>query len=332
MALIERNGARSGGPISIEPIPAGVTAAARNVQAVVPGARLVPVHVALSRNLSQEMMGPGAAVNSVYPVFVQYPSSDGDPNHFSSSLAWIATPDLLDAFDLPEDFASSDSAALTTTEISEFALSTQIVDGGGPDPLAAERIPLTNHSSVAQFWLTSATVDQRHLQTRIGGWLLVTTQPIDAETNAALVRAAAENELTVTLQRDGANQTAIRRNAIAAGTILALTVLAIIVTLIRSEQSQDTRTLTAVGAPARTRRLISSATAGLLALTAALLAVPAGYLALLAVISDPNTELGFVVPVEAIAVVAFGIPTLAAIGGWLLSGREPKHLGRVPST
>jgi len=332
MAVIDRNGSLFGGPISIDPISAGVTAGVQDVQAVVPEARLVPVYVGLSEQLSRDVMGPGAPENSAAPVFAQYPSPDGDPNTWSGSPAWIATPELLQAFDLPADLASSDSAALTTTKISEFALHTEKVDGAGPDLLAAERIPLANHSSVAQFWLTSTTVNEHQLRTRIGGWLLITTQPIDDETNTALARAAAENELTMTLQRDASNQTAVRRNAITAGAILALTVLAIVVTLIRSEQAQDTRTLTAVGAPARTRRLISSATAALLALTAALLAVPAGYLALLAVMSDPKAEFGFVVPVQAIAVVAIGIPTLAAAGGWLLSGREPKHLGRVPST
>ncbi len=331
MAIIQRDGALFGGPISIEPVPAEVAASTQTIQAAVPDAQLVPVYVALSEH-QPLVRGPGAPANSTEPVFVHYPSLDGDKNIWHGSSPWIATPDLLKAFDLPADLVSSDSAALTTTQISEFALFDVLANEGAPDLLAAEAIPLANHSSVAQFWLTSAAVDQHQLQTRIGGWLLITPQPINDEAKTALVRAAADNELKTTLQRDTANQRAIRRNAIAAGSILALTVLAIVVTLIRSEQAQDARTLAAVGAPARTRRLVSSATAGLLALTAALLAVPAGYLALLAVMSDPKAEFGFVVPVQAITAIAIGIPVLAATGAWLLCGREPKHLGRVPST
>ena len=59
---------------------------------------------------------------------------------------------------------------------------------------------------------------------------------------------------------------ALRWGATATGCRAALTVLAMLVGVLRGESAGDVRTLTAVGAPARVRRLVTATTAGVLGL------------------------------------------------------------------
>ena len=76
---------------------------------------------------------------------------------------------------------------------------------------------------------------------------------------------------------------------------MALGVLAMTVGLIRIETARDLRTLTAAGARRRTRRALTAATAGALALGGAIIGTACAYLA-----------------------------------GWLLAGREARVLTRQP--
>ncbi|CAN5745297.1 hypothetical protein BH23CHL7_BH23CHL7_04260 [soil metagenome] len=100
--------------------------------------------------------------------------------------------------------------------------------------------------------------------------------------------------------------------------LLALTITAIAVALGESEARADQRTLLAVGADPRLRRRIVAARAGVIALLAALLAVPAGLLPAWALYAGNDQP--FVVPLpEIIAVIA--VLPLAAIAGALLLSR-----------
>jgi putative ABC transport system permease protein len=98
--------------------------------------------------------------------------------------------------------------------------------------------------------------------------------------------------------------------------------------LIRSESGRDLRTLAASGATSTTRRTLTAATAGGLALLGGVLGTAVAYLALGAGYSD---DLGQLAPVPVLEIVAVlvGLPLLAAASGWLLAGREPDSLGRV---
>jgi putative ABC transport system permease protein len=116
--------------------------------------------------------------------------------------------------------------------------------------------------------------------------------------------------------------------AMAAGGVLALTILAMTVGLIRSESAGDLRTLTAAGATSRIRRTLTAATAGSLALLGALLGVAGAYVVLLATYHD---DLGYLsdVPFLYLAAAVIGVPLLAAAAGWLLAGREPRGIART---
>jgi selenocysteine lyase/cysteine desulfurase len=73
---------------------------------------------------------------------------------------------------------------------------------------------------------------------------------------------AAAAGLTVEAREDQSQLTSMRSGATAAGGLLALTILAMTVGLIRSEATGDLRTLTAAGATSRIRRWLTANTAG----------------------------------------------------------------------
>jgi putative ABC transport system permease protein len=97
--------------------------------------------------------------------------------------------------------------------------------------------------------------------------------------------------------------------------------------LIRSESAGDLRILTATGATSRTRRTLTAATAGALALLGALLGVAGAYLALAATYHDDLRHLGRI-PAPSLLVIVLGVPLIAATAGWLLAGREPPTIAR----
>ena len=99
--------------------------------------------------------------------------------------------------------------------------------------------------------------------------------------------------------------------------------------LIRSETANDLRTLAATGASSTTRRTITGATAGTLALLGGVLATGGAYLALLAWHRSDLRPLSNV-PVVDVLIVVIGLPLIASLGGWLLAGREPPAMARQP--
>jgi hypothetical protein len=118
--------------------------------------------------------------------------------------------------------------------------------------------------------------------------------------------------------------------ATALGLLIALGVLTMTVGLIRSETASDLRTLTAAGASGATRRTLTGATAGALALLGAVLGTG---VACLAAIAWAHSTLGTTfgnVPTGDLVVILAGLPLTAAVGGWLLAGREPAAIARQP--
>ena len=101
--------------------------------------------------------------------------------------------------------------------------------------------------------------------------------------------------------------------------------------LIRSETAGDIRTLTATGASARTRRGVTAATAGALGLLGALIGTATAYLAVLASTWSQLLAGHVAVPPWLdLAAVLVGLPVVAAAGGWLLAGREPRVIAHQP--
>jgi putative ABC transport system permease protein len=137
-----------------------------------------------------------------------------------------------------------------------------------------------------------------------------------AQSGVALVTRNAHHDLFLT-----------RLVATAVGMLLALSILAMTIGLIRGEAGRDLQTLTATGASSSARRTLTAATAGALALLGALLGLMGAYIALIAGYQE---ELGRLTPIPVLnlLVVVLGLPVVASSVAWLVGGREPAAITR----
>jgi putative ABC transport system permease protein len=159
------------------------------------------------------------------------------------------------------------------------------------------------------------------------GWMVESARPLPAAQIAAAREAAAKAGLVIESRNTQASLATITTVATAAGTLIALGVLAMAVGLIRAEAAGDVRTLTAIGATSTTRRALTATTAGALALLGALLGSSAAYLALAAGHRGDISVLGRI-PVLDLAVTLAGVPAAAALAGWVLAGHRPPSAAR----
>jgi len=184
-------------------------------------------------------------------------------------------------------------------------------------------------SSAPGTLLTPHALRALDLATFPTGWLLQASRPLTKSQIDLATQAAARAGLYVETRHPEQSLAPLRNGATAVGILLALGVLAMTVGLIRSETSGDVRTLAATGASSKTRRALTGATAGALALLGAVVGTAGAYAALLAWYRSDLSVLGRV-PVADLIAILVGLPVIAGAGGWLLAGREPKDIARRP--
>jgi putative ABC transport system permease protein len=192
-----------------------------------------------------------------------------------------------------------------------------------------QRLKLPSYTSDPNTLLTTHALQSLRLTALPAGWLIETPQPLTAGQIDKARQLAASAGMTIESRPTQGSLSRLRTDATAAGVLLALGVLAMTVGLIRSETAGDLRTLAATGASSTTRRSLTGATAGALALLGAWLGTAGAYLALVAWHRSDLDNLARV-PVVSVAVIIVGLPLAAAIGGWLLAGREPSGIARQP--
>jgi putative ABC transport system permease protein len=267
---------------------------------------------------------------------------EGHDQHPIATLAWpvnentnrdidplyVATPELARRLDIDLSVVPGDTDVLTGSDRSELFIVNVVDPTLRDDPVQTFLIPAPAYSSVPAALMTPAAMERHGLVAVRSGWLVDAAQPLtDAQRDAAR-RIAASAGLTAEVRDEQGGLGTLRQSATAAGALFALGVLAMTVGLIRSESGRDLRTLTASGATSTTRRTLTAATAGGLALLGAVLGTAVAYLALGAGYSH---ELGQLtpMPVPEVIAVLIGLPLLATASGWLLAGREPDALGRA---
>jgi putative ABC transport system permease protein len=194
-----------------------------------------------------------------------------------------------------------------------------------------ERLNVPAYVSAPTSLITLDALARRGWEAATVGWFVAAARPVTGEQLADAREVAANADLMVE-NRDGVNLAtlrSVRSGAMTAGIIVAVSILALAIGLIRSEAAGDLRILTATGATASIRRTLTAATAGGLAALGVMLGIIGAYLGLAAsAITELDTLAG--VPVGHLAVVAVVVPLLAAAAGWLLSGRQPPTLARRP--
>jgi putative ABC transport system permease protein len=204
-------------------------------------------------------------------------------------------------------------------------------------PVVQEMPQLPSGTSAPNTVLTEHAMKTLHLRgtSTNQGWIIQTSQPLSASQISQAQSAAGAAGLSAESKNDAPSSWEVMNWATVIGLLLALGVLAMSVGLIRAETAADLRTLTATGASSRTRRSITAATAGALGFLGALLGTGAAYLACIAFFHAGNRGQNLIgnishVPVNNLLLIIIGMPLIAAIGGWLLAGREPPYVSRQP--
>jgi putative ABC transport system permease protein len=301
--------------------------AERLAETLGPLTTLVDIDVAVDPEVVfQSGGGRGQPGDEVPPLAVVSASRPipGEDGALTGGMAWVATPAMLAALGLDPDLAQSPVAALSDR-------ADPPIFGGVANPVTAEQVGLPALSSIPDDLITAAGVERGDYEVRTVGWLLVAGGPLTAgQRSAAIDQVAADPALEVELPAGSTSSETLRFVVAVVGSVVALAIMAMVISLVRSESAAELRSLAAVGASNLTQRGITAASAGLLSLAGAVLAIPLGYLALLAIMSDRAARYPFVVPVSSLSMLVIGVPLAATAAGWLFGGREPAAMARTP--
>jgi putative ABC transport system permease protein len=240
---------------------------------------------------------------------------------------YVATPALLTRFGIRADEISTNTDLLTSRrQLKGLKLSYGFRDELTPTTQTAS---LPHYTSAPNTLITTSAVQRLGLQPKPASWLVQTSRPLTSAQLHTVRNLAAGVGLNVETRTQRRSHAQLGHDATAAGILLALGILAMTVGLIRSETAHDLRTLTATGASRGTRRTITAATAGALALLGGVIGTGGAYLALTAWYRSELDALTHV-PVLDVVALTLGLPLVAAVGGWLVSGREPPAIARQP--
>jgi putative ABC transport system permease protein len=256
---------------------------------------------------------------------VQLARAEGEHTLRDVGRLYVATPQLLAYLGLNADEIAPETDVLTpkTGDLYYAGVKSATTERIAP---RTSSIGAPTYSSAPTSLITTTGLDREGWAAARVGWLVETKAPLTrAEVSATRDMTAAAG-LTVEARDHQDSLATTRSVATAGGMLLALCILAMTVGLIRSEAGRDLQTLTAAGATSTTRRTLSAATAGALALLGAVLGMAGAYLALIAGYLDDLERLS-PVPVVYLGLILVGLPLIAAASGWLLAGREPTTLG-----
>jgi putative ABC transport system permease protein len=288
--------------------------------------------------------------------------------HAAGGRSWdgqiyVATPQLLGAFGISQSEINPDADILTmrpglsTTSLMQLTYG----NGGGPgkgggsgpgpngptqwpcpagsciaNPPIQQISQLPSGTSAPNTVVTEHAISTLHLQSSVqtAGWLITVRNGLTpAQITTAQQLAAGASGMSVETRNSIPSLAQIIDAATIFGILLALGILGMSVGLVRSEAARDLRTLTATGASGRTRRTITATTAGALAFTGAVIGVVGGYLAAIGFFRsnslDGLSSLSSI-PVTNLLLILVGMPLVATVLGWLLSGRDPAAIGRQP--
>lgn len=232
---------------------------------------------------------------------------------------YVATPELLDLYQLDVETVP-ESADFVTVEEGELWL--QPV----PDELVRDSYILPrSFTSLPGSMMTPEAMVGRGWKAERAGWLIDADRPLSAGDFDRARDVAAASGITVEARNSQTDLATLRWVATVGGIMVALGILGASVGLIRAEAIRDLRILAATGASKRIRRSLTAASAGGLAALGAFTGMVGAYLGLFAAHTGSLEKLS-PVPVVHLAVLAIGLPLVAAGTGWLVAGREPAVL------
>jgi putative ABC transport system permease protein len=248
-----------------------------------------------------------------------------------SGRFFVATPELTDYLGIDLDGLDEDTFVLTLESGPVFVAGDLPIPALGRDAVPSEsvvRIDVRDYSSGPRALLTEAGLAETGLEPVRAGWLLDLPGPV-APTTLADLRDFADDAGFVIEDRDNeGGLTTVRTAATAIGVLLALSILALTVGLLRSDASRDLRTLGACGATRRIRRSITATTCAVLATVGVGLGTVTAYIVLVVGYWPEADRLG-TIPVAHLAVLLLGLPVVATAMAWLVGGNERADMART---
>jgi putative ABC transport system permease protein len=278
------------------------------------GAAVIPLDMPVSPAGKPQPGGQQPVVSLNAPVG----RAAGRDAVYQSVALYVATPAVLRLLGI-NPATIDPSANILTLQAGPDVLTTITTV---TDATHVQRIHVRDYTSEPTSLITVNGLRRAHWTLIPSGWMIESARPLQAAQLAAARDVAAKTGMVVESRDTQASLATIRTVATAAGALIALGVLAMVVGLIRAEAAGDVRTLTAIGAASTTRRTLTATTAGTLALLGALLGSGAAYLALAAAHRSDISVLSQV-PVLDLAITMAGVPAAAALAGWILAGRRP---------
>jgi putative ABC transport system permease protein len=294
------------------------------------------------------------------PVSLEYPGAtlyqvgtpQNSPSNFTGTV-YVATPQLLATYGIKASQIVPGTGILTMRSglaglpHMEMIWSNTESPGEGPpgssgsppcmlrndclaSPAIQTVISLPGGTSAPNTVITQYAVSKYHLQPSLNGWLIQAPTPLTATQINAARQLALAYGVTALTKSSAPGLGEFAGGATALGILIAFGVLAASVGLIRSETARDLRTLTATGASGTTRRMITAATAAALGLLGAVLGMADALIAGLAWAHSSLSASFGDLPLGDVLILLAGLPLGAAVGGWLLAGREPEAIARQP--
>ena len=309
--LVHANGDDGGGP-----------EAAPTARATVLDAQAASVIAALGERTAMVPLDVAVGVGSTLPILVGRPIDEHSTEMVGP--AYVATSDVLAAVGIDPATIRADADVLTSrTE------RLRIVDPARRNDTIAtvEHATLPPFTAGPSMLITPTAMQRNGWRSQRFGWLITLPRPPTAAELHEARTAAAQIGFVVELPDTPGDATAVQDAATLIGAATALLIIVTTIGLLRSESAGDVRTLTANGAPRRTRRAIAASTATTMGVLGVLLAVGGAYLASIAAF---RADLGRLSPVPwpQLLGIAIGVPLLATVLAWLAAGREPPMIAR----
>jgi putative ABC transport system permease protein len=327
-----------------------------------PGVQAGPVTAAQMRSMSASARNIAAGLGSHEVITLEWTGATlqhaANGRQFSGQV-YVATSQLLAAFGIKASQVDPAADVLTMRPGLSGLSHMQLVygnyfggnNGNGPpsrgpqnlyacpkteclaNPVIQEEGVLPSGTSAPNTVITEGAIHRLGLRVSTAGWLIVAPHdPTAAQISNARLTAFGAG-LTIETKNSSPSSSEIINWATVFGIALALGILAMSVGLIRSEAGRDLRTLAATGAGSSTRRTLTAATAGGLALLGAVLGTVAAYVGAIGFSWDNQLDgLSSLtsVPVTNLLVILVGMPLAATVVGWLLAGREPSAIAHQP--
>jgi putative ABC transport system permease protein len=314
------------------------------------------VSMAQAQKVAKEIAADLGTTNVVTLESTSAGLTHAAPGRSWSGPVYVATPQLLKAFGISQGKVNPDADILTmrpglsTLSLMQLTYGNNGT-GGGPggnnqwpcppgsciaNPPILQISQLPSGTSAPNTVVTQHAITTLHLQSSIqtAGWLVTVPNGLTAAQIATAQHlAAGASGMSVETRNSVPSLAQIIDAATLFGIVLALGILGMSVGLVRSEAARDLRTLTATGASGITRRMITAATAGALALTGAVVGIIGGYLAAIGFFRSNSLDgLSSLtsIPVTNLLVILVGMPIAATVLGWLLGGRDPAGIARQP--